>query len=79
MSEESEEDQENNPPIEADTEHVFKDLSGKLSQKKAMRKMNKRFRSVVKFSTAYFTQYVRYKILKLEWVNDYVADYMYQR
>ncbi|KAF0302915.1 hypothetical protein FJT64_025082 [Amphibalanus amphitrite] len=77
-SDESQEDAEPAPP-DGDTQHVFKDLSGKMAQRRAMQKVQRRLRSAVRFSTAYFTQYVRYKILKMDWVNDYVADYMYQR
>ncbi|CAL4099502.1 unnamed protein product, partial [Meganyctiphanes norvegica] len=48
----------------------------KTHSKKNFCKVNKRFRNVFKFSRSYYAQYMRYRFLKIRWINNCVVNFM---
>ena len=47
-----------------------------MAIKKGFTKINTRLRSALKFSRSYYSQYVRYRFLKIRWINNCVVNFM---
>lgn len=60
--------------LEEDKEHF--EVKKQQVIKKNFERMNKRIRSVFKFSRSYYAQYMRYRFLKLRWINNCVVNFM---
>lgn len=64
------------PEQEQEQEVEEKELRKQQILRRNLYRMNRRLRSVFKFSRSYYAQYMRYRFLKLRWINNCVVNFV---
>ncbi|KAK4329025.1 hypothetical protein Pmani_000583 [Petrolisthes manimaculis] len=49
---------------------------GRQALRRRLGQVNRRLRSVFSFSRSYYGQYMRYRVLKVRWINNCVVNFM---